>query len=102
MPVLSKKRSPNKQAKTERLEARVSGATKREIEHAAFLTGRSVTDFVLQTVEKAARETIREHQVMKLTREQSTLFVEALLNPPAPNAKLKAAFVRHRKLVTTA
>src|SRR5258708_911861 len=100
MPTLSKTSMANEQ-KTERLEARVSSATKREIKRAASLTGRSITDFVLQAVERAARETIREHQVMKLTSEQSRLFVEALLSPPPPNAKLKDAFARHRKLVTS-
>jgi uncharacterized protein (DUF1778 family) len=100
MPVLSKTPTATKR-KAERLEARVSSAIKREIERAASLSGRSITDFVLHAVETAARETIREHQVMKLSSEQSRLFVEALLNPPSPNAKLKAAFTRHRKLVTS-
>ena len=88
-----------KSAKSERLEARVSSSVKRDIERAAALTGRSLTDFVLQTVEKAAQETIREHEIMKLTSGQSRLFVQALLNPPTPNAILKAAFEHHLKLV---
>ena len=79
----------------------MSSAIKREIERAALLTGRSITDFVPQTVGKAARETIREQQVVRLASEQSRVFVRALLNPPAPNAKLKAAFARHRKLVSS-
>jgi uncharacterized protein (DUF1778 family) len=90
-----------KQPKPERLEARLSSAAKREIERAAILTGRSITDFVVHSATIAARATIREQQVMKLAGEDGRAFAEALLNPPAPNAKLKAAFVRHRKLVSS-
>jgi uncharacterized protein (DUF1778 family) len=53
------------------------------------------------TVEKVACETIREHHAVRLASEQSRIFVRALLNPPVPNAKLKAAFARHRKLVSS-
>ena len=99
MPGIAAKKGIRKRARTERLEARLSGAMKREIERAAMLAGQSITDFVLVSAARAARETILEHQVMKLAAEDSRLFVEALLNPPAPNARLKAAFARHRKMV---
>ncbi len=101
MPAIIARKSPGKSARTERLEARVSGALKREIQQAARLNGQSITDFVLASVSKAAREAIREHRVLELSAEDSRIFAEKLLNPPAPNAKLKAAFQRHRKLVTS-
>lgn len=46
----------------ERLETRVTADQKRLIEHAAALQGRTVTDFVLTSVQDAARRAIKEHQ----------------------------------------
>lgn len=87
-------------AKTERLEARVPIFLKRIIQHAADLQGRSLTDFVIATLEKAARETLHEHEVMKLSAEDSRIFADALITPPSPNAALKRAFASHVKSVT--
>jgi len=87
-------------AKTERLEARVPVFLKRIIQRAADLQGRSITDFVIGTLDKSARETVREHEVMKLSAEDSRIFAQALINPPKPNATLKRAFAAHSKTVT--
>lgn len=37
----------------------------------------------------AAEQTIRSHEVITLSARDSLLFVEALLNPPAPNDALR-------------
>jgi uncharacterized protein (DUF1778 family) len=89
-------------AKNERLEARVTAELKRTIAHAARLAGRSITDFVLDSVRKSAHETILEHEVIRLNADESRAFVRALLHPPKPNAKLRAAFASHRKHVRAA
>jgi len=87
-------------AKTERLEARVPVFLKRIIQRAADLQGRSITDFVISTLDKSARETVREHEVMKLNAEDSLIFAKALIDPPKPNAALRRAFAAHSKTVT--
>ena len=87
--------------RTERLEARVPVLLKRTIQHAADLQGRSLTDFVIATLDKAARETVREREVMKLNAEDSRAFADALINPHQPNTTLKRAFAAHAKLVTS-
>jgi uncharacterized protein (DUF1778 family) len=87
-------------AKTERLEARVPVFLKRLIQRAADLQGRSITDFVISTLDKSARETVREHEVMKLNAEDSRLFAQALIDPPKPNAALRRAFAAHSKMVS--
>ena len=87
-------------AKTERLEARVPVLLKQIIQRAADLQGRSLTDFVVATLDKAARETVRERELMKLSAEDSSTFANALINPPKPNATLKRAFAAHAKSVT--
>ena len=87
-------------AKTERLEARVPIFLKRIIQRAAALQGRSITDFVISTLDKSARETVREHEVMKLSAEDSRLFARALIDPPKPKAALRRAFAAHSKMVS--
>jgi uncharacterized protein (DUF1778 family) len=49
---------------------------------------RSVTDFVLSSVQEAARRTIEEHQRLDLSVRDSAAFVEALLNPRPVNDHL--------------
>ena len=87
-------------AKTERLEARVPIFLKRIIQRAADLQGRSITDFVIAALDKSARETVRDHEVMKLNAEDSMIFAKALIDPPKPNAALRRAFATHSKRVT--
>lgn len=88
-----------KRPKTERLEARVPLDLKRIIERAANLQGRSLTDFVIGSLEKSARETLREHEVLKLSVADSLIFAKALIHPPKPNAALRRALESHAKSV---
>lgn len=73
-----------------RLELRVTPEEKELIERAAALAGINTTDFVRGTMLAAAKETIQTHEVLRLTGEGSRAFVEALINPPAPSAHLRA------------
>jgi uncharacterized protein (DUF1778 family) len=81
--------------KIERIEARVQPAQKDRIEYAASLKGTSVSDFMVQSADAAAVATIREHETWKLTNEDRDLFVSALLNPPEPNKRMRAAAARY-------
>lgn len=87
-------------AKTERLEARVPVFLKRIIQRAADLQGCTITDFVISTLDKSARETVREHELMKLNAEDSRIFAQALIDPPKPNAAMRRAFAAHSKMVS--
>jgi uncharacterized protein (DUF1778 family) len=78
-----------KTARPSRLDLRVARDEKELIERAAALTGSNTTDFVRSTTLAAARETIRTHEVIKLTAEGSRIFVEALINPPETNEHLR-------------
>lgn len=82
--------------KAERLEARLSRKQKELIQHAADLAGRSLTDFILSASQEAANKVIREHEVITLRAQESENFVNALMNPPAPNLALQKAAKRHR------
>jgi len=82
-----------------RLEARVSPEIKALWEQAADLEGRTLTDFVIASVQAAACQVIEQHQTLKLNQEESEAFVNALLNPPKPNQALKTACLRYQKII---
>ncbi len=82
-------------AKRERLEARITPEQKRLIERAADLRGTTVTEFVVMSAQAAAADTISEFEVLRLRDKAHEVFVDALLNPPAPNRAAKAAAQRY-------
>lgn len=91
-------RSNYTQEKSQRLEARLSRDQKDLIQHAADLAGKSLTDFVLSATQEAARKIIRENEIISLTAKESENFVNALLNPTAPNSALQKAAKRHGQI----
>ncbi|MFA5263017.1 MAG: DUF1778 domain-containing protein [Opitutaceae bacterium] len=83
-----------------RLEARVTSDFKALIEKAASLSGySSVKDFIIATMSPVAEQVVERHTRIRLTQDEGKVFVEALLNPPRPNAKLLRAMQAHKKLV---
>ena len=87
----------NPSAKNARLEARITAEQKELIERAAGYEGRSVSDFVVATVQEAARAVIQEHELLRLNESQSREFIETLLNPPEPNESLQQAADEYRQ-----
>lgn len=79
-----------RETKNARLEFRVPGDLKKLIEDAASLQGVSVSDFLAATAHREAMKTIQERETIRLNREESTRFVETLLNPPEPNKALRS------------
>jgi uncharacterized protein (DUF1778 family) len=73
-----------------RLELRLASDEKAIIERAAALSGSNTTDFVRSIMLTAARETVRMHEVIKLTADGSRVSVEAIIDPPEPNEHLRA------------
>jgi uncharacterized protein (DUF1778 family) len=84
-----------KTAKVERLEARVSRETKALCQKAARIQGSTLTDFVVKSAVEAAQRTVRENEFAELTQRDRVTFIEALLNAPAPNTRLRKAAERH-------
>ncbi|MBH8554855.1 DUF1778 domain-containing protein [Nostocaceae cyanobacterium CENA357] len=83
--------------RNERLEARISKEQKEVFQRAAEIQGRTLTDFVINSVMNAAKQIIQEHEMIILSRQDQEVFVEALLNPPEPSAKLKTAAQRYKQ-----
>ncbi len=84
---------------TSRIDARISTELHTMLKRAAELQGRSVTDFVVSTVQEAARQTIRQSEILALSVADQECFANALLSPPKPNQALKRAFKRRTDLI---
>lgn len=85
-------------AKTQRLEARVTTHQKALIERAAAISGRSISEFVVGSLQQAAEETIRNHHVIKFAIDDTIALMEALDNPPPANAELRRLAGEYREL----
>ncbi|MBZ9990113.1 DUF1778 domain-containing protein [Mesorhizobium sp. BH1-1-5] len=88
---------PRGRVRGERLETRVTADQKSLIEHAAALQGRTVTDFVLTSLQEAARRAIEEHERLELSIRDSRAFVDALVNPKPVNDRLRDTVRRYRQ-----
>lgn len=58
----------------------------------------TVTSFVLFVLQTSARKVLEDHQLAKLSADESTNFVKTLLSPATPNAALRGAFKRYREV----
>jgi uncharacterized protein (DUF1778 family) len=83
--------------RTERTEARLLPEQKKRIEQAASLKGLSVSDFIVQHADEAAIKTIQQHTSWTLDDQDRDFLVQALLNPPEPSARMKAAVKRYKE-----
>jgi uncharacterized protein (DUF1778 family) len=83
--------------KKERLDLRLPAAAKEQIERAAELQGRSISDFVVAAALSQASQVIEQQMVLKLCLEDSMALAEAFMNEPEPNAKAVEAARRYKK-----
>ena len=88
---------PGKASRSERLEARVSKAQKKLFLQAAELQGRSLTDFLIASVQEAADRVLRAQDVLTLSERDRKSFVAALLAPATPGKALRQAAKRYRE-----
>jgi len=88
---------PPDRTRTARLEARLSSEQKALLQHAAALSGRTLSDFVVASAQEVATRVIQEHETIRLSRAEQIAFVTALLDPPAPNERLRKAATAWRK-----
>lgn len=85
-------------AKTARLEARLTDEQKALIQHAADLTSRSLTEFIVSSAQEVAARTVREHEVLTLSGRDRQAFINALLKPSSPNRRLRQAASRYKSV----
>lgn len=88
---------PHDKPRNARLEARVSRDQKDFFQHAASLTGRTLSEFVIDSTQEAAAKIVQEHEVIRLAREEQIAFVTALLAPSEPGSRLQKAVRSYRQ-----
>ncbi len=85
--------------RSQRLEARIAPEGLETVKRAAQIQGRSVSGFVVAAAQEAARRTIEEAQVIRLSLAAQERIAELILNPPPPGPALGRAFEAHRELI---
>ena len=79
-----------------RLETRISSEQKKLFQRAATLSGRTLSEFVIDSTQEAAARIIREREIIRLTRDEQKAFVSALLSPSEPGSRLGQAARNYR------
>ena len=88
-----------KAATIARLEARLPADVHALLKRAAEIEGRSLTDFVVSAAQTAARKTIEEASIIKLSAEDQRRFAEALIDPAPLTPAMERAVSHHRRLI---
>lgn len=91
-----KAKTPVRKRADARLEARVTVEQKAQLQKAAELSGRSLSDFVVASAQENARRVLQQHEAIHLGRKGQIAFVSALLAPGKPNARLRKAAAIYR------
>ncbi|MCU0781759.1 MAG: DUF1778 domain-containing protein [Akkermansiaceae bacterium] len=91
---------PPRKPASERLEARVPVPLKRLISRAAALEGRSITDFVIATLERHSAAVVQEHEILELSVRDSESFAKSMISPPEPALPLRAALAGHSRSIS--
>ena len=92
--VMASANAPAVGSANERLEARVTAQQKALFREAADLQGVTLTDFIVSSVHQAAVRALEARHVLDLSRRDQQVFVQAVLRPSAPNARLRTAWSR--------
>jgi len=79
--------------KKERIELRVTPSAKQLIQRAVAVSGLTTGDLAYE----GARRVLEEHERMMLIGADRDAFLDAVMDPPAPTEKLRAALKRHRE-----
>ena len=74
-----------------RVQLRVRPEQKATLVRAAALRNTDLTDFIVQLAMREAKTVIEEAERIRLSERDSLQVLDLLENPPAPNAKLRAA-----------
>lgn len=74
-----------------RIEVRIALKQKQLFERAAAMQGITLTDFAISSMQRAAADAVEKHARIELSQRDQQAFVEALVNPPEPNAALRSA-----------
>ena len=85
--------------RTSRIEARISSDALAVVKRAAEIEGRSVSEFVVAAAQEAAKKTIEETHLIRLSTEDQRRFVDLLLDPPPHAPALLRAQEAHSRMI---
>ncbi len=81
-----------------RMHLRLDSESKQKLERAAAYAHKSISEFVLGNAIEAAEKVIEEQEHITLSAPDWDLFFNALVDPPEPTDKLRAAFHDFRQM----
>lgn len=86
-------------AKTARLEVRMSSDIANLINRAVEISGLTKTGFITSVLQQAAEKIVRDQEVLALSLEDQKRFADALIDPPEPNDAMRRAFSKRNELL---
>jgi uncharacterized protein (DUF1778 family) len=85
-----------------RFDTRLTKEQKEFFEYAATIGGyRSLTEFVLISVEEQAKKIVEEHNKIISSKRDQELFFNAVINVPKSNEALEKAAARYNDLINS-
>lgn len=82
------------EARSERVDLRMTPDAKRKLQQAAAVTNKTVSEFLLDSGLNAAVDALADRRVFQLDDAQWKAFETALASPPRDNPGLRALFAR--------
>ena len=89
---------PQEGQRTARLEARIAPEALAIVRRAAEIEGRSVSEFVVDAAQEAARRTIEETHIIRIAAEDQLRFAQFLLEPAPLTPAMERARAAHARL----
>lgn len=84
----------------DRIDVRISREQKEFIKYASELSGfKNLSEFIVYCINAEAKKIINENSIILNTIEDKKIFLNAILNPPKANAKLKKAQLNYNKFL---
>jgi uncharacterized protein (DUF1778 family) len=81
-------------ARSERVDLRMTPAAKRTLQQAAAVTNKTLTEFLLDTGLNAALDALADRKVFQLDKKRWDEFMTALSRPPKNNPRLRKLLAR--------
>lgn len=82
------------EARSERVDLRMTPAAKRTLQRAAAVTNKTLTEFLLDTGLSAAFDTLADRRVFQLDQKRWDAFMLALVARPKNNPRLRKLLAR--------
>lgn len=86
----------------DRIDVRISKEQKEFVKYASELRGfKNLSEFVVHCINTEANRIVKDHNLIVKTLEDKKIFLDAILNPPSPNERLKRAQLNFEKFKET-